>query len=233
MLQLIGFFLACLAALHLLRLIPGIGGLFQVPFVGFLLASVLVSAIFSRVARELFERRRERRLEAQFRGVSTPHNEGKLGSLLLARGRARQALAHLERALEGDPQSAEWSWKLGQALEQLGRPQEALAVLAPLLGRDEEYAYGELLLLAARCERQRGAAQAALELLARHERVCGEDPAALLERGRCLQALGRKSEARIAFSAVSRARRTQVRWKRGESLRVEMLARLGQLGLLP
>lgn len=226
MLQLIGFFLATLAALHVLRLLPGVGGIFQVPFVGFLLASVLVSALFSFLAREGYERARQRRLEQQFRGVETPHNQGKLGALLLARGRAKAALPHLERAVAGDPEAREARWNLAQALAACGQDARALAALAPLLRAEEGFAYGDALLLAARCERRMGQSQQALERLAAHERQCGAQPAALYERAHALRALGRKAEARATFRSVQAASSAQVKWKRNADRRIEWLARV-------
>ena len=214
MLQLIGFFFASLIVLQLLRLVPGIGGLFQIPFLGFLLTTVLVSAVFSKVAQEWLERRRERRAEAQFRGVPTPHNQGKLGSLLMARGRAKRALPHLERAHQGEPDHLEWRWQLGRAYAALGRHASARSMLLPALARDEGYAYGDLLLLAAECERKSGHPKGALELLERHERLCGAQPRSLWERGHALRAEGRRQEAAAAFREVGKLTRTQVKWKR-------------------
>lgn len=226
MLQLIGFFLASLLLLQLLRWLPGIGGLFQVPLLGFFLACLIVSWVFSKLAHEWVERRRERRMEAQFQGLSTPHHAGKLGSLLLARGRARRARPHLERAVAGDEHSLEWRWKLAQAHFALRDYASALAAAQAVLDRDADYAYGEPLLLLARCQRRLGKPALTLEWLQRYEQSQGATPSAWYERGRALRALGRKQEARAAFAQVAKASATRVRWQRKDDRVWVLLAQL-------
>lgn len=226
MLQLIGFFLASWLLLMVLRWVPGIGAVFQIPLLGFFLASLIVSWIFSKLAHEWVEHRRERRIEAQFQGLSTPHHEGKLGSLLLARGRAKRARAHLERAVAGDSQSLEWRWKLAQAQYALRNYAPAIEAAQAVLQREPDYAYGEPLLLLARSQRRLGQAALALEWVERYEHSQGASPCAWYERGRALRALGRKAEARRAFAEVSKASATRVRWQRKEDRVWVLLAQL-------
>jgi hypothetical protein len=87
-LPLVGFFLLTFAVLWILRQIPGLGAIFGIPFLGFFLAAILVSALLARFGSQAVDKRRFRRAAVQFGTVETPHNQGKLGSLMLAAGRA-------------------------------------------------------------------------------------------------------------------------------------------------
>jgi len=201
-LQLVGFFLLTFAVLSVLRLIPGLGALFQIPLLGFFLAAILVSALFARLGSAAVDRRRFRRMETQLGAVETPHNQGKLGSLLLAQGRARAAAACLARAVAGEPESLEWHYRYGLALLRSGKPAEAARELGIVAARNEEYAYGEMLLRLAEAQQSAGEPARALETLERHARSQGETPEALYRRGLLLRAQRRGAEGRAALARV-------------------------------
>lgn len=218
MLQLLGFFLATFALLWILRQIPGLGALFGIPLVGFFLASILVSALFAWLGSQAVDRRRFRRAAAQLGAVDTPHNQGKLGSLLLADGHARRAAEHLARAVAGEPESLEWRYRHGLALLRSGRPAEAARELDQVAARDEDYAYGDLLLRLAEARLESGDPARSLEALERHARSQGDTPEALYRRALALRALRRGNEARGALARVGEVAGKRARYqKRGDT----------------
>lgn len=228
--RLIGYFALVFAVCYLLRLIPGVGELFRIPFVGFMLAAAIVSAVISWSTVRAVDGRRTRVLERQLRGaVETPHNQGKLGSLILAQGHAARAIRHLERAAAGEPEVAEWSYRLGTAYARARRPVDAVRALAHAASLDEEHAYGSVLLRLAQAQLAARDAQASLATLERFERNHGPNPESAFRRGLALKALGRRDEARRVLSEVQRlaaqAARFQKSAQRGFVVRA-LLARL-------
>ncbi len=203
MLRLLGFFLAALGLTLVLRDAPVVGALFRVPLLGFWLSAVLLSLALSIGATRLVAARRFRNEVRALGAVDTPLNRGKLGALLLARGRARAALPHLVAAAAEDPERLEWAYRLGEARLVLGDGAGALAALDPLLARDEEHAFGRALLVSARAARAAGDAEGALGRLARHARAFGPTAEADLERGFVLRALGQRGPARDAFRSAA------------------------------
>jgi hypothetical protein len=201
-LPLVGFFLLTFAVLWILRQIPGLGAIFGIPFLGFFLAAILVSAFFARAGARAVDRRRFRNAARQFGAVETPHNQGKLGSLMLAAGRANAAAECLARAVAGEPDSLEWRYRYGLALLRSGRPAEAAREFDFVVARDEEYAYGEMLLRLAEARQASGDPARALEALERHQRAQGDTPESLYRRGLALRALRRGDEARSALARV-------------------------------
>jgi tetratricopeptide (TPR) repeat protein len=201
-LRLLGFFVVVLLVLNVARHLPLVGGLFQIPLFGFWLAAILVSAVGSKFAGNWVDRRKERSLERQLGEVDTPHNLGKLGSLLLAQGRHARALGYLGRAINGEPDVAEWRYRAGCALLGLGRPEEAVDVLIHCMKINEGHAYGQVLLRLGQAYQGAGQAAEALEILERYDVNHGPCPESAYRRGLALKALGRGEEARAALSSV-------------------------------
>jgi tetratricopeptide (TPR) repeat protein len=215
-LRLAGYFLLVLALLAVLRQIPWVGGLFR-GLLGFWIAVLLLSAFAARMSQLLLARRR---LQAQIRvleGVDSPHNRGKLGSLLLAHGRARAALPHLERAVAGEPETLEWRYRKGLALAQLGRVQEAERELAAVAALDEEYGYGSVQLQLSRLRLGAGDADGALAALDRFETNHGPNPESAYRRGLASRKLGRREEARESFRSVSKLARGAAHFQRQQN----------------
>jgi len=227
-LRLLGYFALVFVVLHLLRFVPWIGGLFAVPFLGFLAAAAIVSLVASHLASLAVTRRRVARLKHDLGATDTPHNRGKLGSLLVAEGRHRLAVPHLEAALAGEPASVEWRYRLGCALLAGGRTREAVEALSAAAALDEKHAYGALLLRLAQARLRAGDARGALEALDRRERNHGESPESLFRRGLALRALGRGEEARAAFAGVGQLARGAARFQRGEARWWALRAALGR-----
>jgi tetratricopeptide (TPR) repeat protein len=217
-LPLVGFFLLTFAVLWVLRQIPVLSAIFGIPFLGFFLAAILVSSVFARYGARAIDRRRFRREAGQLGAVETPHNQGKLGSLLLAAGRTKAAAECLARAVAGEPDSLEWRYRHGLALLRSGLPADAARELDFVAERDEEYAYGELLLRLAEARQAAGEPARALDALERHLRCQGETPEALYRRALALRALGRGDEARAALGRMGAVTRTRARYqKRGDA----------------
>jgi len=223
-LQLAGFFLLTFGVLWVLRQIPGLGALFGIPLVGFFLAAILVSSFFAWAGSRAVDRRRFRRAATQFGAVETPHNQGKLGSLLLAQGRAGPAADCLARAVAGEPESLEWRYRYGVALLRSGRPAEAARELAEVAARDEEYAYGEMLLRLAEAEQEAGQPARALEALDRHQRCQGHTPESLYRRALALRRLDRSAEARTALARISEVTKLRAQYQRRADAKWVMLA---------
>jgi len=216
-LRLVGFFLLVLVALHILRLVPIIGPIFDIPILGFWGAAILISFVASRWATTALDRRKLSRRVRELGHVETPHNQGKLGSLYVGMKRYRAAVAPLERAVAGEPDVAEWRYRLGCALLGCRRPREAAAALEAAAAIDEEHAYGAVLMRLAEAELAAGNAQAALAALDRRERNHGPDPESAYRKGLALRALGHKDRSRECLVAVGQLARTESRFRRGDA----------------
>lgn len=216
MLRLLGFFVVVLLVLQVLRHVPLLGAVFQIPFVGFWLAAVLVSAGGSKLAADWVDRRKQRALERQLGTVDTPHNLGKLGALLVAQRRYRRALDYLDRAIDGEPETAEWPYRKGIALIGLSRHAEAVEALEACTAINEDHAYGGAQLRLAQAQLAVGEAGAALAILERFELSHGKSPESAYRRGLSLKGLDRAQEARAALAEVSElARQVTGYQKRG------------------
>ncbi len=224
MLPLVGFFLLTFALLWVLRQIPGLSAVFGIPLLGFFLTAILVSSFFAWLGSRTVDRRRFRRAASQLGAVETPHNQGKLGSLLLVQGRARPAAECLARAVAGEPESLEWRYRYGIALLRTGRPAEAARELAQVAARDEEYAYGEMLLRLAESEQDAGQPARALEALDRHQRCQGDTPESLYRRALALRGLDRGAEARAALARVGEVTKTRAQYQKRADTKWVMLA---------
>jgi hypothetical protein len=213
-LRLIGFFALVMIVLQALRFVPFLAPLFQIPFVGFWLAAILCSAVISKLASDAVDRRRLRSRERALSAVDTPHNQGKLGLLLLTSGRARAAIEPLRRASSGDPSSVEWAYRLGCALLEARRPAEALPELERAAHADEEHAYGAVQLRLAEALHANDRPADALAALARFERNHGDSPECAYRRGLVFKSMGRKSEAAASLARVGELVRSSAHFQR-------------------
>ena len=214
MLRLAGFFVSILVLCAILRQVPIVGALFRIPFVGFWISALIVSGLVAWLASSAIDRGRRAALVRQLGAVDTPHNRGKLGSLFASQRRWRRALPHLEAAVAGEPDVAEWSYRFGRALLGSGLPDEARVALERTVEIDEEHAYGDALLRLAEAQHEGGHPEGALETLERFERNHGPRPESAYRRGRALKVLGRKSEARAAFEEVGDLASQSARYQR-------------------
>jgi len=229
-LRLVGFFVLALLLATLLGHVPVLGPLFRHSGIfGIFLAAALLSWVFAKYGERMLTARKLKNEIQALGAVDSAHNQGKLGSLLLARGRAQAALGPLTKAAAGEPESAEWRYRLGLAELERGDVSAALAAFDACLAREEEYAYGNAMLRRAECLQRLGRDAEALAALELHERNHGEAPEASFRRGRVLAALGKKLEARAAFDrAVALAARA-TRYQRAEASGWAFKARLARL----
>lgn len=230
MLRLLGFFVLVLVVLQLLRLVPVLGVPFRIPLLGFWLSAILVGAGLSKLAADALDRRRQRALERRLGAVDTPHNRGKLGTLLLTQGRAARALPHLEAAAAGESETAEWHYRLGIARLALRRNAEALAAFERAAALDPDHAYGAVWLRLAEAARANGDPERALEVLGRFERERGATPESAFRRGRALRSAGRRGEARAAFAEVPALARGLAAYQRKDAVGWVARAFLARLG---
>jgi hypothetical protein len=204
-----------------------VGGAFG-GFWGFWLTALLVGAVGSWLVNRWDQ---ERRLRARMRdlgAVESPHNQGKLGSLYLAYGRARSAIAPLERAVAGEPDSPEWRWRLGQALLATGEAERAAAELERCAALAPMHAYGDVQLRLAQARLVAGQRERALEPLAVFEREQGPSPESAFLRGRVLAALGRRDEARASYAQVGVLVERGAQFQRGRHRGLAWRARLAR-----
>ena len=199
MLRLLGFFAVVFVALIVLRQLPFVGGIFQIPFLGFYLAAVVVSVVSARLGTRLVDRRKFRKSVSALGEVDTPHNRGKLGALLAGDGRHREALEHLEAVREDEPEVAEWAYRVGRSRLALGDHSGAAEALSKAVELDEEHGYGEALRRLAESLTKDGAWEGAIAHLDRHDVIYGETPESAYLRGRAHLAGGDKAAAKAAF----------------------------------
>lgn len=224
MLRLAGFFVLTLIVLQLLRHVPVVGHVFDVPLLGFWGAAILVSAVASRFATVAIDRRRMRARVRELGHVDTPHNQGKLGSLLAGQGRYREAVPHLERAVRGEPGVAEWRYRLGCALLATRQPREAAEALLEAAKLDEEHAYGAVLARLAQARLEGGDAAGSLEALERRDRNHGPDPECAYRRGLAQRSLGRREEAKRSFAEARSLAASAAPFQRAQARKWALLA---------
>lgn len=217
-LRLIVFFVLAVALATVLGYVPFIGPLFRhTGLIGILVAAALLSAIVARVGQRLLTARKLRGELLALGAVGNAHTHGKMGALYLARGRPRAALEHLEQAAEGEPELAEWQYRLGLARLAVRQLEAALAAFERCVTLEEEHAYGAAQMRCAECLQRLGRHEQALDALRTYETNHGPSPEAAFRRGRVLRALGRKREARAAFAEVGELARHAARYQRREA----------------
>jgi tetratricopeptide (TPR) repeat protein len=203
MLRLLGYLGLTVVVYVVLVNIPFVGGAVgTVPLLGFFLAAMLVSAGLARFGEAALHRRRQHALMRELGAVDTPYNKGKLGLLLLQQRRFRAAARLLAEAAEAEPDSAEWQYRYGCALLGARRAEEAIGPLERAVAIDEEHAYGAAMMRLAEARLAAGRTEESLEALDGLDRNHGESPEGAYRRGLALRKLGRKDEARAAFSRV-------------------------------
>jgi tetratricopeptide (TPR) repeat protein len=216
MLRLLGFFVLALGLSALLSSLPVVGGWFG-GFVGFWISAIVLSVALTRVTVALAQRRKLTRELRRLGEVESPHNQGKLGALLLAYGKPRKSVAHLAAAAAGEPERAEWRFRLGAAQLECGQPQAALEALESAARMDPEHAYGEVQLLLSEARLACGAPESALEALDAFERNHGASPESSFRRGQALRRMGRKGEARACFARASELARKAAQFQRARN----------------
>jgi tetratricopeptide (TPR) repeat protein len=219
-LQWIVFFVGALLLSSALSHVPGLrtafGGIW-----GFWFAVILLSAATTQISKFLFERTRMRRRVSELGRVDTAHNQGKLGTVMLLGGSARSAIPLLERAVAGEPESAEWRYRLGSALRACGEPGRAASELEAALKLSPRHAYGEVAIELALARKAVGDDAGALAALATREREHGETVRSAYLRGSVLARMGEREKARAAFDEVGQlasrlpqfSRRGTLRWR--------------------
>lgn len=218
MLRLVAFFLIAILLANVLGHVPVIGPLFaHTGLLGILLVSFVLSAVFTRVGAALLQGRKLRAELDRLAAVDSAHNHGKRGSLFLAHGRPRRAIAALEKAVEGEPDVAEWSYRLGLARLSIADPSGAREALQRCTAIDEEHAYGAAQLALARALARQGDHEQALAALETFERNHGPSPESAYRRARSLARLGRREEARTAHREVGRLAARATHYQRREA----------------
>ncbi|HEX6884082.1 MAG TPA: tetratricopeptide repeat protein [Planctomycetota bacterium] len=213
--RLVAFFALAFVLASVLGHLPLIGPLFRgTGILGLFLAAGLASALLTSVGARLVAARRLRSELAALGAVDSPRNRGKMGSLYLMRGRPRAAVAPLEEAARGEPEVAEWHYRLGLARLAIGALEPALAAFEHCVTLEEEHAYGAAMLRRAECLARLGRMEEALAVLATFERNHGPSPESAYRRGRAARALGRKAEARAAFAEAVELARRATRYQR-------------------
>jgi tetratricopeptide (TPR) repeat protein len=229
-LRVLGFFLLAMLLASVLRHVPLIGPVFAGTGVfGIFLSAALLSFAFARYGERLFTARKLKNEIRALGAVESAHNQGKLGSLLLARGRARKALVPLENAVAGEPDVAEWHYRLGLARLELGDAAGALDAFERCVACEEEHAYGSAMLRRAECLQRLGRAAEALAVLDTHERNHGEGPEASFRRGRALSSLKRRSEARAAFDRAIELAARATRYQKAAATGWAVRARVARM----
>jgi tetratricopeptide (TPR) repeat protein len=230
-LKLIGFFVLALVLASVLGHVPVIGPVFRHGGIfSILITAALLSFVLTRASQHLLSARRLKSELRALEAVGNAYNHGKIGALYLARKRPRKAREHLALAAEGEPELAEWHYRLGLAELALGDHAAALAALERCLALDEEHAYGAASMRRAECLLALGRPEEALDALGVFERNHGPSPEHAFRRGRALRALGRRDEARRAFSEVGELARRATRYQRREAAWWALRAQLARLG---
>jgi tetratricopeptide (TPR) repeat protein len=214
-LRLVGFFVLAVLLASFLGKLPVIGPLFaRTGCLGIWISAMLLSWAFTRYGERAFRVRRDRGQIRQLAAVKSPRTEGKLGALYLAQGRRAKALPHLREAAAGEPEVAEWHYRLGSA-ELLSRNHDAaIESLQRCVELEPEYAYGAAQLRLAEACADDGRPEEALEAIAVFERNHGPSPESAFRRGLAYKALGDKDAARAAFGEVSRLASEAARYQR-------------------
>ena len=224
------FFAIAVVLRNVLAHVPVIGGLFaRTGIFGIWITAILLSMGMTWWGQRAVRVGRARSELRALLQVDNPHNRGKAGTYLYAQGRVRAALPHLEEAARGEPDVAEWQYRLGLALLDLGRKEEALEALGRAAQLDPEHGYGAVQLRLAQVRDDLGDHAGAVEACRTFERNHGPSPESCYRRGRALAALGRADEARQAFEEVAQVAQHAARYQRGAARAWVMKAKLAAL----
>ncbi len=203
MLRFILFFAAVLVLTRILAGLPIVGALFGIPFMGFWFTAILLSVAMAKLGSDAMDHRARRNLERSLGAVDTPHHKGKLGALLLSQGRAKKAIPLFEAAVEGDPTSLEWRYRLGMArLQGEADPKAALAAFDSVLGEDDEFGFGAAMLLSAQAAKAAGYPDNALERVRRYELGQGPTPESALLRAELHKSKGDRGASNAALDEI-------------------------------
>lgn len=183
-------------------MVPGLRGLTRMPILGLLLTSMLAAALLRHWEAWQVQRKQTAASIRDLSRVETPEQQGKLGSLLLSKGKARQALEPLQNAAQGDPGRLEWRYRLGCCELELGRPAQALEWLEDVVAREEEHAFGAAIMRLIECRFALGEHSQALAALERFERNHGPNPESAYRRGQALLELGQREAGKSALAEV-------------------------------
>ena len=215
MLRLAGYFALAIALTWALSFVPFVGPFFAHSGIfGVLVSAFLLSAVIGRLGERAYQRARSASQVRSLAAVDSPRNHGKLGALYAAQGRTKKAVAHLRLAVCGEPESAEWCYRLGSALLAAGDPAAALAELERCVGLDEEYAYGAAQMRRAEALARLKRPRESLEVLATLEKNHGPSPESAYRRGLAYRAIGDRERARAALHEVSGLARAALRYQR-------------------
>lgn len=215
MLRLAGFFVLALFFSWLLGHLPFVGPIFRHSgILGVLVSAMLLSAAVTWLGQRAYRRTKHAAQIRALAAVDSARNHGKLGALYAAQGRSKKALEHLRRAAEGEPEVAEWHYRLGLASLARGDAAGALAALERCVELDEEHAYGAAQMRRAEALTRLSRPGEALEVLALLERNHGQNPESAYRRGLALRALGERARAKAAFGEVSRLAQDAMRYQR-------------------
>jgi len=215
MLRLVAFFFVAFVLARFLSHVPLIGGFFRhTGIFGVWITAMLLSFAITKYGQRAVQIQRSAAQVRELSTVDTPTNQGKLGALLFAQGRTRKAQAPLQAAVQGEPDVAEWHYRLGCVQLALRDPEAAAGALRRCVELDEEYAYGaaQMRLAEALMEARRN--EEALAVLTTLERNHGPSPESAYRRGLAHKVAGERDAARRAFDEVAGLAHQAARYQR-------------------
>jgi tetratricopeptide (TPR) repeat protein len=227
MARLIGFFVLVVVISSLLGHVPWIGPLFRsTGCIGIWLTAMALSWALTWAGHRAYLMKKDSAEIQRLEAVDSPYNPGKIGALLLAQGRTRKALPYLERAAAGEPDVAEWHYRLGTALLALGRGADAALALERAVAIDEEHAYGAAQMRLAEAQAAVGRHDEALRALEVVERNHGPSPESAFRVGAVHRARGDKEAARASFRRVDEIAARAVGYQKRDATRWSLRAKL-------
>jgi len=124
------------------------------------------NVVEGRVALTMDQRKRIRELQHKIEETALPYDYAELGELLYRRGDYAKAEPMLRRATEQIQDEVEPRYWLALTLEKLGKPEETVKLLGPIVEQDPRYKFGEAYLAYARVLAQAGHKDQALAAFA-------------------------------------------------------------------
>ena len=229
MLRLVGFFVLAVLLASLLGKLPLIGPLFaRTGCIGIWISAMLLSWAFTKLGQRAYRLRKGAGEIRRLAAVDNAHSHGKLGTLYLNQGRRKRAIEHLLQATDGEPDVAEWHYRLGCALLETGDTEGAVEAFGRCVELDEEYAYGAAQMRRAEALAREGRHDDAFAALELFERNHGPSPESAYRRGLVHRASGAKSEATAAFEEVGRLAGEAARYQRKSAFEWTAKARLAR-----